>query len=179
MFAVATSLLRRYGRDNNIGGCKQAAAAAQASRSGSSSTEHGTASSNLKCGTYILLTKRIFHTNFILSINTMASSSLKYKGSAKHPPSNNPSTASSQDDDRKKDSLLAQYQSLLRRYPLPMNALQSSTIAGIGVSLSQLYSYGSVMDTREVRVMMMINVIYHTPILYAFYTFVLPKLQRF
>lgn len=104
------------------------------------------------------------------------SSSLKYKGSSK---------VTSKDshevdrEDHKKEGILAAYQSMMHRYPLPMNAIQSSCIAGLGVCLSQLISHGAVIDTHEVRVMMIINVIYHTPILYTFYNFILTKFEHF
>lgn len=81
-------------------------------------------------------------------------------------------TAPPEDDDsNKKQGFFAAYQSLMVRYPLPMNALQSALIGGLAVVISQHVTHGKVVDVTEIQVMMLINVIYHTPILMTFYTF--------
>lgn len=69
-------------------------------------------------------------------------------------------------DDKKKDnSALAQYKNLLVRYPLLVNGLQAAVIAGLSVLVSQIIAGVPVFDWIEVRVMMLINFAYHTPIL--------------
>ena len=106
------------------------------------------------------------------------SSSLKYKGTIYSSNSlfNNPEDGEmdkkkqTEADSGKKKSYFAHYQSLMVRYPIPMNALQSSIISGLAVIISQIITHGLVTDRVEIRTMMFINIIYHTPILYVFYT---------
>lgn len=69
-------------------------------------------------------------------------------------------------DDRKKDhSAFAQYKNLLVRYPLLINGLQAAIIAGMSVLVSQIIAGAPEFDWVEVRIMMLINFVYHTPIL--------------
>jgi hypothetical protein len=74
---------------------------------------------------------------------------------------------------------MVSYQSLLMRYPLIINAIQSCVLAAIGVIVSQLLTAGEVFDELEIHVMMILNVLFLTPVLYVFYTKVLSAVDHF
>lgn len=68
----------------------------------------------------------------------------------------------------KKSSLFAQYNSLLIRYPFLVNGIQSAILGGIGVIISEIISGHLQIDWLEVRTMMIINLVFNTPILLWF-----------
>jgi hypothetical protein len=82
-------------------------------------------------------------------------------------------------DDFGKEDIMVSYQSLLMRYPLIINAIQSCVLAAIGVIVSQLLTAGEVFDELEIHVMMILNVLFLTPVLYVFYTKVLSAVDHF
>ena len=73
------------------------------------------------------------------------------------------------DKDVKKQSLYDIYINSLVTYPLLVNGTQSSIITGLGVITSQIIIGVKQYDYIEIKIMMVINFIFITPILLIFY----------
>ncbi len=68
----------------------------------------------------------------------------------------------------KKTTFFAVYNSLLIQYPFLVNGIQSAILAGVGVVLSQVISGSESLDLLEIRTMMIINLVFCTPVLIWF-----------
>lgn len=73
------------------------------------------------------------------------------------------------DAESKKNSLFSKYNTLLIKYPLLVNGIQAAILAGMGVILSEVINGKSSFDWLEVRTMMIINMVFNTPVLIWFY----------
>jgi hypothetical protein len=73
-------------------------------------------------------------------------------------------------DTNKKNTFFSNYNTLLIRHPLLINGIQAALIAGLGVLISDSINgnFGS-FDWLEVRTMMIINLVFNTPILLWFF----------
>eukprot|EP01038_Epipyxis_sp_PR26KG_P004659 gene4659-6546_t len=87
-------------------------------------------------------------------------------------------TSSDSIEDKKKDSFLATYQSLLARYPLLINGIQSALIAGVAVIITYFINNFNNQtekqkdfDYVELRAMMLINLCFITPVLLNFFKY--------
>ena len=69
----------------------------------------------------------------------------------------------------KKNSFVGEYNALLARYPLIVNGTQAAIIAGSGVIASQFISGATEFNFKEVRIAMLMNLFFSTPIQYFFY----------
>lgn len=66
-------------------------------------------------------------------------------------------------------SLFDRYNRALESHPLLVNGLQAAVIAGLGVLASQFISGLKHFDWLEIRVVMLLNFAFNTPVLLAFY----------
>ncbi len=76
---------------------------------------------------------------------------------------------SSENGEKKDKSLFATYNTLLIRFPLLINGVQAAILAGLGVVISQLVTGDLEYDWLEIRTMMVISLVFSTPILLWFF----------
>ena len=80
--------------------------------------------------------------------------------------------------DNKKNTLFSNYRDLMVRHPFLMNGLQAGIINGCSVAASQIISYFNSKDSTqftfnhtEILVMTIIGIIYVTPVILLFYSY--------